>query len=304
MELGFLEEPEDGRSDIFPSKIGGKPVWLDRQSLPTDESLTCQQCGKPLVFLLQIYTPEEDDLAEKEKPRTLFLFMCGDPKCYSPGCASSFIVLRCELNTLTESHPRSDSARTDCSTHDEVNRSLVKMNIDKEPSETVELKACDTSPLGLHSKETRPKRLPSLCIVCGVRGSKCCGSCRSVHYCSKFHQMHDWKSGHKRVCSGLARGNLSLDDVDYDPSKGVVLPELDIVTEPEPEVSRKRTEKQSEEQRMKDYERYVKKMEKEGKGQGDVDLDEEMLKMATVEEKDKQFRSFRKRIATEPQQVC
>lgn len=55
--LGFVEPPRR-RADLlrhrFPSKVGGRPAWLDPLHLPTQEQLTCRVSGKPLDFLLQV----------------------------------------------------------------------------------------------------------------------------------------------------------------------------------------------------------------------------------------------------------
>jgi hypothetical protein len=55
--LGFVEQPRK-RTDLlrhrFPSKLGGRPAWLDPLHLPTEEQLTCRVTGKPLDFLLQV----------------------------------------------------------------------------------------------------------------------------------------------------------------------------------------------------------------------------------------------------------
>ena len=58
--LGFVEPPRK-RADLlrhrFPSKVGGRPAWLDPLHLPTEEQLTCRVTGKPLDFLLQARCP-------------------------------------------------------------------------------------------------------------------------------------------------------------------------------------------------------------------------------------------------------
>ena len=61
-DLGFLEIPEHSwtlHRNYFPSKIGGKPAWLNPIALPKPESIICQVCKDPLVFLLQVYAPIE-----------------------------------------------------------------------------------------------------------------------------------------------------------------------------------------------------------------------------------------------------
>jgi len=92
--LGFVEEPRIPAAlqpEFFPSKVpecsaqqrpaathhnqrkslkgtllqvGGAPAWLDPANLPSDLSCNAypggSRCGKPLVFLLQIYAPVMD----------------------------------------------------------------------------------------------------------------------------------------------------------------------------------------------------------------------------------------------------
>lgn len=58
---------------------------------------------------------------------------------------------------------------------------------------------------------------PLLCVVCGCLGPKKCGRCKQVSYCSRQHQIHDWKSGHKLFCSDLASGKVVTSDQAYVP---------------------------------------------------------------------------------------
>lgn len=39
------------------------------------------------------------------------------------------------------------------------------------------------------------------CIVCGKEAPLCCSACKTLHYCSKDHQVAHWKL-HKVNCSG------------------------------------------------------------------------------------------------------
>lgn len=38
------------------------------------------------------------------------------------------------------------------------------------------------------------------CAVCGVEAKQKCAGCSAVFYCSKEHQVSDWKNGHKNSC--------------------------------------------------------------------------------------------------------
>ena len=82
-DLGFLEKidaPDSWQLDsrFFPSKLGGKPAWLNLRDLPASSLIMCQLCKLPRSFLCQLYANIDD------KPdcfhRTLFIFMCRSVK--------------------------------------------------------------------------------------------------------------------------------------------------------------------------------------------------------------------------------
>lgn len=56
VDLGLLSECESWllSSKYFPSKVGGKPAWLSLKDLPSSESLQCDLCKEPTVFLCQV----------------------------------------------------------------------------------------------------------------------------------------------------------------------------------------------------------------------------------------------------------
>lgn len=81
IDLGFLEpceEPDLLINIHFPSKVGGRPAWLDLDKVPRPEDLKCDSCEEQCVFLLQVY-------ASLEKPdafhRTIYLFVCPKDIC-------------------------------------------------------------------------------------------------------------------------------------------------------------------------------------------------------------------------------
>ena len=293
MELGFVEEvadPEKLTSPFFPSKVGGKPAWLDLLRVPSVDTLSCSKCGKPLISLLQIQS-SPDSSSDDENHRTLFLFFCTDSKCHFSGDNSCFVALRCEMRRDSyddhnaESHDTSGSKGSVFLTDREPSVPTPKSSI--EDASTSELEFITTT---------------TLCFVCGGRGPKHCGSCNCVHYCSRNHQLHDWKAGHKQVCPELKQGQQLLETLDYNPSQGIILTELEIVTELEPTSCLGEGKVKSEEERMRDYRKYV---EKEMRGQlEEVGQVEDLEKAATAgEKKDKLFWTFKKRISVEPTQV-
>lgn len=74
-------EPFSLTSRFFPSKVGGKPAWLDLKYIPEASELTCLKCNIPLVFLCQLYAPiNEPEFHGACFHRTLFVFYCNECK--------------------------------------------------------------------------------------------------------------------------------------------------------------------------------------------------------------------------------
>lgn len=172
-ELGFLEKSEKWRlrSPHFPSKIGGKPAWLDLKNLPPTSDLCCPKCEKPMIFFAQVYAPDDDDedgqvpVKETCYHRTIFIFFCTATSCNSRNCNKNFAVFRCQLPRDNEFYPPIDPPE----------------NPDWKTDIVVE-KYC------------------TVCVVCGCLGTKKCGGCKKYIYCSRAHQVLHWKSGHKLLC--------------------------------------------------------------------------------------------------------
>lgn len=56
LDLGFAEECESYllTNRHFPSKIGGKPAWLELDNIPLVDDLKCAKCQEQMTFLLQV----------------------------------------------------------------------------------------------------------------------------------------------------------------------------------------------------------------------------------------------------------
>lgn len=177
--LGFLEKTKNCWSllrQVFPSKAGGVPAWLDPVNLPSGRSCVCDICEEPLQFLLQVYAP----ITEKESTfhRTLFVFMCPSMSCLHRD------------------------------QHEQWKRSPEK------PSRSVKVFRCQL-PCSNPFYSSEPPRndgtdKPSgsgvlLCNWCGTwKGDKVCSGCKRTKYCSHKHQVLHWHSGHKIDCQQLS----------------------------------------------------------------------------------------------------
>ena len=92
VELGFVSPYPGGTAEAwhFPSKVGGKPVWLLPTQLPSD--LSCASCGRTMRFVLQLYCPRPE--VAQAYHRSLMLFCCGG-KCLRT--SAGWRALRCKL---------------------------------------------------------------------------------------------------------------------------------------------------------------------------------------------------------------
>ena len=94
VELGFVSAYPGGpaQPNHFPSKVGGEPVWLLPDRLPSAERLSCGVCGRRLRFLMQLYCPRPE--VAQAYHRSLMLFCCAG-RCLQH--ASAWRALRCNL---------------------------------------------------------------------------------------------------------------------------------------------------------------------------------------------------------------
>ncbi|KAL8137103.1 hypothetical protein V2J09_003104 [Rumex salicifolius] len=173
--LGFVEKPEKPWAllrQLFPSKAGSTPAWLDPINLPSGRSFICDFCEEPLQFLLQVYAP----ISEKEYSfhRVLYVFTCMSMTC----------LLRDQ--------------------HEQWKREPQK------PLRSVKVWRCQLPRTNQFYSSNPPKYDGSdrplgigapLCTWCGTwKGDKVCSSCKHARYCSEKHQAINWRSGHKLKC--------------------------------------------------------------------------------------------------------
>lgn len=118
IELGFVEKISEYwklQSKFFPSKVGGKPAWLNLKDLPTPSEIECDYCKDPCFFLLQIYAPNDDPNCFH---RTIFIFVCKNPDCSRTNERGNFKVFRSQLerkNDFYSFNPPNENDRTEVS---------------------------------------------------------------------------------------------------------------------------------------------------------------------------------------------
>lgn len=193
------------KSPFFPSKVGGKPAWLDFSNVPlsvgtqktSDKQieLKCTSCQSQLVFLLQLYAPIMDTDRNFDKVenidasfhRCIYVFLCSSPSCTN----RTFKVLRSQLSRENEFFSYDAPPSTDLP-DDNNNDQLV---LAKEH-------------LKSFYKKLNEKMNVKLCAVCGLASQKKCAKCAFSMYCSQAHQLFDWtKLSHKVLCARYENKN-------------------------------------------------------------------------------------------------
>ncbi|KAI8346048.1 programmed cell death protein 2 [Mortierella sp. GBAus27b] len=172
--LGFaepvdLEEQGPLRAEDFCSKIGGLPLWLNPENVLNTKEMMCDQCHKPMAFLLQLYSPE--DHPAEAFHRMIYVFCCKNGTCHKESPRGCFKVVRSQLGKYNPYY-------TPVSKDDE--------NAEKENA------GWKPFPINKHAKT---------CFVCGMYGPKVCSKCHKASYCDPEHQTLHWTKGlHNKLC--------------------------------------------------------------------------------------------------------
>lgn len=248
VDIGFVEKIDKYllKSHYFPSKIGGKPSWLSLRNLPTIQDSQCSSCSAPLIFLAQIYAPFEED--PENFHRTIFVFICRNPTCSKSNDSSGVRVWRSQLRRDNDFY--------------------------------------SSEPPNDDETDFNPAKFVTTCHLCGCRSEKHCSKCKVVSYCSREHQVADWKAGHKTNC-----GHVSTEYANK-----TIYDEWNLVIEEEDE---RGDEKSDENEQMRIYETLV----KEGKAGTLDDVSEEELQSHADIKEDKAFSRFKKTVDKNPDQV-
>jgi len=98
---GFPDESVTNFSrERFPSKMGGKPVFLLGEAFETPY---CSSCASKLRFLLQIYAPISENPGAFH--RTLYIYVCTNAACTLKAGTDSVVVIRAQLPRRNSLYP-------------------------------------------------------------------------------------------------------------------------------------------------------------------------------------------------------
>ncbi|CAG8443429.1 8316_t:CDS:2 [Ambispora gerdemannii] len=228
VELGFAEPPAQPlTSEKFPSKIGGKPAWLNPKHILSADKVECGVCKKPMILLLQLYTPE--DYPPEAFHRMIYVFCCKNGSCHKLSWRESFKVYRSQLsrdNPYWPVPPSTSSEELEDSNQENIASELAP---DNQLSDRNQEKLQNDDLKQIHQKLNTIQ-----CIVCGLLGSKTCGKCNIVRYCSKAHQIEHWITGqHKTYCSSIDLSSNPTENDDKLCQDTILFPEYEIVNESE-----------------------------------------------------------------------
>lgn len=175
VDLGFVEKCEPWRleSRFFPSKVGGKPAWLNLKNIPNAKDVECEYCGDPCIFLCQIYAPYEEN--EAAFHRSIFVFICKNLECCKPNENGNLKIFRSQLERNNPFYPSEPP----------VEESTWRTDISVE-------------------------QWTKACYVCGISAPHHCAKCKTTNYCCRAHQLYDWKEGHKESCGTTVKANQKI----------------------------------------------------------------------------------------------
>ncbi|KAJ1720128.1 hypothetical protein LPJ53_005203 [Coemansia erecta] len=182
--LGFAE-PVDAAfgSEQFPSKIGGRARWLDPRRPLASAQAQCDECGRTLALLAQVYAPE--DAPPSAFHRTLYVFVCSNGACHRAAAARCMRVFRAQMaerNDVYEERRRADENGSGGGGGSGSDN--------------------DDDDDGVEWRMRPQVRAAPTCVVCGLAGGKACSGCSRRTYCGRAHQVADWAAGHKAQCGG------------------------------------------------------------------------------------------------------
>ena len=282
VDLGFVSSPPHPLTltrPYFPSKVGGRPAWLNPLHLPSPSELTCPACGDVFSFLMQIYAPLRDH--PHLFHRTLFLFLCTRQSCLARHSEAEQTVV-CYRSQLGRVNPfYSDSPAP------KLGR-----------AEGAVEEAVDPPHEGIH-----------LCCVCGIKASAVCNACKGLWYCGRRCQKADWKLGHRGECTGsgstTTASTVSTPPSPSKPSSSStqrlrdrtlsLLPSYELTIEAEYIPSRTSDPHTHESALLSSY---------QSQSPSDDDEDDEGLSsLGHLHQHDRAFAHFRRRIAHNPEQV-
>ena len=146
-------------------QVGGRPSWLHPKELPL-KPLTCRSCTTPLVFICQLYAPDDD--IQEAFHRSLYVFACPQPSCV-PETDTSIRVLRVQLPQVNPFYPPTNNEEEDNNNNNNNNNNT---NDDDE-----EWKQHLPEFHGVHP-----------CAVCGQRGKGKCPK-QGLYFCGRAHQI-------------------------------------------------------------------------------------------------------------------
>ncbi|KAK9764666.1 hypothetical protein K7432_007653 [Basidiobolus ranarum] len=266
VELGFAETPGKEFFEIpFANKIGGRPIWLNPKNILSADDVRCGVCEKPMLFLLQLYTPEDEPPCAYH--RMVYIYCCKNGVCHKKSWKDSFKVFRNQLPRENEYY----------------------VEVAGEPADDDDE---EEEPLSEWYK--RPDVDARTCVVCGLAGSKSCGQCHKTYYCSKEHQMFHWTVGmHKKLCNATEIDEEDL-EMDQEKFKQLMFLEYEIVSEPE------KLEEKEEEEEVKQLHDVNNQPNPEARAL--VPVGDEIYENTEVDV-DKAFLKFQKKMSQDPDQV-
>merc|ERR1712070_178139 len=168
-------------------KVGGKPVWLNPENLPNPTETLICKSCRKPMVFLLQLYAPINDIPSAFH-RALYLYCCRSLACTRN---SNLICLRTQF-------PR-ENKYLPLNSEDGVGKMIYQPEIFNQ----------------------------NLSVVCGNLGSQRCSGCKKVYYCTREHQLEDWKLGHKSICQSMSSTFSSALSCPCSPSSSSRLSSID-----------------------------------------------------------------------------
>lgn len=131
------------------------------------------------------------------------------------------------------------------------------------------------------------------CHICGILAPCHCAKCKVINYCSRTHQVYDWKNGHKEICNTKAN---NVNERLYK-DNGILFPEYEITIDSE------ELDQEDIESEQKELEKYNAMIQDGTAGTLQHEDVTDDLSQLALDEKDQIFAEFRIKVQKHPNQI-
>ncbi|KAJ3103755.1 programmed cell death protein [Phlyctochytrium planicorne] len=153
--------PSDQDCDPYLDKIGGKPVWLDMKTEPPQHLAKCQNCGRAMYLVAQVYAAVPDG----RKDRLIYIWGCNSRPCMASG--KGWLALRAIRSSKKVAKASPASKAKDPSPQSQASVKTYACATKKDKSGSATTKTSTATPVKAKSSPTSMSQSPFQPVLFG-----------------------------------------------------------------------------------------------------------------------------------------